>query len=248
MHRQDLISFLDTTLEPGRYKDYAPNGLQVEGAEQIRKVVTGVTASLALIEAAIEREADTILVHHGYFWKNEDARVVGVKQKRLKALLAHNINLIAYHLPLDGHLTLGNNAQLAEVLGLVPQGQAGDQNLLWHGRTQATAMAEDFCLDVSQRLGREALLLGPSGRVIKRVAWCTGGAQSFFADAIALGVDAFITGEVSEQQHHLAEETGIAFIAAGHHATERFGVRALGRHLAASTGLTVEFVDISNPV
>lgn len=248
MHRQDLISFLDTTLEPGRYKDYAPNGLQVEGAEQIRKVVTGVTASQALIEAAIERGADTILVHHGYFWKNEDPRVVGIKQKRLKALLTHNINLIAYHLPLDGHLTLGNNAQLAEILGLVPQGQASDQNLLWYGRTQATVMAEDFCLEVSQRLGREALLLGPSGRVIKRVAWCTGGAQGFFADAIALGVDAFITGEVSEQQHHLAEETGIAFIAAGHHATERFGVRALGQHLAASTGLAVEFVDISNPV
>jgi dinuclear metal center YbgI/SA1388 family protein len=248
MQRQDLTTFLDTILEPWRYKDYAPNGLQVEGGDDIRKVITGVTASQALINAALEREADAILVHHGYFWKNEDARIVGIKQKRLKALLLNDINLYAYHLPLDGHLTLGNNAQLAEVLGLIPEGQGSDQNLLWFGRAQASILAEDFCLEISQKLGREALLLGPSGRVIKRVAWCTGGAQSFFADAIALGVDAFITGEVSEPQHHLAEETGTTFIAAGHHATERFGIRALGRHLADATGLEVEFIDIFNPV
>jgi dinuclear metal center YbgI/SA1388 family protein len=248
MQRQDLIQYLDTLLEPWRYKDYAPNGLQVEGAECIRKIVTGVTASQALIEAAIQQQADAVLVHHGYFWKNEEARVVGIKHKRLKALLAHDINLIAYHLPLDGHPTLGNNAQLAALLGLEPEGQTGEQGLLWYGRPAASMNAAAFCKDVSRRLGREALLLGPAGRSVKRVAWCTGGAQGFFADAIAQGVDVFITGEVSEQQHHLAEESGVAFIAAGHHATERFGVKALGEHLQAQLGVAVKFVDLPNPV
>lgn len=248
MQRADLIQHLDSLLEPWRYKDYAPNGLQVEGRETIRKIVTGVTASQALIDAAIKRQADAILVHHGYFWKGEDARVVGIKQRRLKALLANDINLIAYHLPLDGHPTLGNNAQLAAMLALEPEGQAGEQNLLWYGRIPTPLPAAEFARAISQRLGREALLLGPAGRQIKRVAWCTGGAQGFFGDALALGVDAYITGEVSEQHHHLAEESGVAFIAAGHHATERFGIRALGAHLAQETGITVEFVDISNPV
>lgn len=248
MQRSELIALLDATLEPWRFKDYAPNGLQVEGRDTVRKIVTGVTASQALLDAALARGADAVLVHHGYFWKNEDARVTGVKRRRLKTLLAADLNLLAYHLPLDAHPTLGNNARLAEVLGLAPEGQGGEQGLLWHGRVDVPQSARDFAARVSARLGREPLLLGPADKTVRRVAWCTGGAQGFFADAVALGVDAFVTGEVSEQNLHLAEEYGVAFVAAGHHATERYGIEALGEFVARETGVEVEFVDLPNPV
>ncbi|RXZ43583.1 Nif3-like dinuclear metal center hexameric protein [Crenobacter cavernae] len=248
MQRSELIALLDATLEPWRFKDYAPNGLQVEGAGEVKKVVTGVTASQALLDEAVARGADAVLVHHGYFWKNEDARVTGIKRRRLKTLLENDINLVAYHLPLDAHPVLGNNARLAEVLGLTAEGQGGDQNLLWYGRAETVRNARDFADDLSARLGRETLLLGPQDKTIRRVAWCTGGAQGFFADAVALGVDAFITGEVSEQNLHLAEECGVAFIAAGHHATERYGIQALGEWLMQNSDATVEFVDLPNPV
>ena len=244
----EMQGLLDGWLEPWRYKDYAPNGLQVEGGAEVAKVVTGVTASQALIDAAAARSADAILVHHGYFWKGEDARVCGMKKQRIRTLLRHDISLLAYHLPLDGHLSLGNNAQLGQVLGLEPVGQAGEQGLLWHGGWRGGGDAQAFASHVSAALGRDAQLLGRQDKPVRKVAWCTGGAQGFFADAIALGVDAFITGEASEQNYHMAMECDVAFIAAGHHATERFGIQALGQHLAQFSGINVEFIDVSNPV
>ncbi|MDN0076645.1 Nif3-like dinuclear metal center hexameric protein [Crenobacter sp. SG2303] len=248
MQLTELIRLLDGTLEPWRFKDYAPNGLQVEGRAEVRKVLTGTTASQALIDAAIAEGADAILVHHGYFWKNEDARITGIKRVRLKALLEHDISLIAYHLPLDAHPTLGNNATLAEQLGLVAEGQTGDQGLLWYGRCTAPITAQSLVERVDTALTRPPLLLGDPARRIERVFWCTGGAQGFFEQAIAQGADVFITGEVSEQNYHIAEESGVAFIAAGHHATERYGVKALGDWLATETGLAVVHVDLANPV
>ncbi|QOZ82767.1 MULTISPECIES: Nif3-like dinuclear metal center hexameric protein [Chromobacterium] len=248
MELKALLSSLDTILEPWRFKDYAPNGLQVEGRPTVRKLVTGVTASQALIDEAALRGADAVLVHHGYFWKGEDARICGMKRQRVKALLEHDLSLLAYHLPLDAHLELGNNAMLGKVLDLDALGQGGEQGLLWHGSWRQGGSAVDFRGHVSACLGRDALLLGRADKPISRVAWCTGGAQSFFAEAIDLGVDAFITGEASEQNHHMAMECDVAFIAAGHHATERFGIKALGERMAQLHGISVEFVDISNPV
>ncbi|AXE35851.1 Nif3-like dinuclear metal center hexameric protein [Chromobacterium phragmitis] len=245
---RDLHGWLDGCLEPWRYKDYAPNGLQVEGRSEVRKVVTGVTASQALIDAAAERGADAILVHHGYFWKGEDASIRGMKKRRVASLLRNDISLLAYHLPLDGHLELGNNAQLGKLLGLAVAGQSGEQNLLWHGEWNAGGDAAALAAHVSDALGRSAQLLGRVDKPVRRVAWCTGGAQGFFSDAIALGVDVFITGEASEQNYHMAMESDVAFIAAGHHATERFGIKALGEHLAQVSGINVEFIDVFNPV
>ncbi|OHX20819.1 Nif3-like dinuclear metal center hexameric protein [Chromobacterium sphagni] len=244
----EMQGLLDGWLEPWRYKDYAPNGLQVEGRAEVGKVVTGVTASQALIDAAAARGADAILVHHGYFWKGEDARICGMKKQRIRTLLQHDISLLAYHLPLDGHLELGNNACLGQALGLAAQGQAGEQGLLWHGDWTGAGDAQAFAGHVSARLGRAAQLLGRPYKPVRKVAWCTGGAQGFFADAVALGVDAFITGEASEQNYHMAMESDVAFIAAGHHATERFGIKALGERLMQVSGINVEFIDVFNPV
>ncbi|MCW3479927.1 Nif3-like dinuclear metal center hexameric protein [Neisseriaceae bacterium JH1-16] len=248
MQLTELIRLLDAQLEPWRFKDYAPNGLQVEGRAEVKKVLTGTTASQALIDAAIAEGADAILVHHGYFWKNEDARIVGIKRARLKALLEHDISLIAYHLPLDAHPTLGNNATLAERLGLIVEGQTGEQGLLWYGRCTVPTTAQSLTEQVDVALARPPLLLGDPARRIERVCWCTGGAQGYFEQAIALGADAFITGEVSEQNYHIAEESGVVFLAAGHHATERYGVRALGDWLAQETGLDVNHAELKNPV
>lgn len=248
MQLPQLIASIDEWLEPWRYQDYAPNGLQIEGRAEVRHIITGVTASQALIDVAIARRADAILVHHGYFWKGEDARLVGMKRARVAKLLQHDISLIAYHLPLDGHAELGNNATLAKRLGWQVEGQTGEQGLLWHGRWPAAATAAELAEAISLGLGRQAMLLGPAERPVRRLAWCTGGAQSFFQEAIRLGVDAFVTGEVSEQCFHLANEYGVAFIAAGHHVTERYGVQALGEKVSHLPGITVEFVDLFNPV
>lgn len=248
MQRSDVLQALDSVLEPWRFKDYCPNGLQVEGRADIRRIVTGVTASAALIDAAIALQADAILVHHGYFWKNEDPRVLGMKKSRLAQLLAHDINLIAYHLPLDAHPTLGNNATLARVLGITPLGQGGEQNLLWRGELAQPMRLADWADQVQRQLGRAPLALGAADKRIRQVAWCTGGAPGMLADAVALGVDAYLTGEASEPCAHIAAETGVAFVAAGHHATERYGVQALGEHLAQTLGLDVRWVDIDNPI
>lgn len=244
----DLINYLDQILEPERFQDYAPNGLQVEGRAEVARLVTGVTASQALIDAAVCSNADAILVHHGYFWRGEKAVLNGAKKRRVSELLRHDISLIAYHLPLDVHPVFGNNATLAARLGIQVDGQEGDQRLLWYGHLNNAMSAEGWVEQLSQQLGRQALLLGNAEKRVSRIAWCTGGGQHFFDEAIRLGVDMFLTGEVSEQNYHLAMETETVFVAAGHHATERYGVQALGEHLAMKCQIDVEFIDSPNPV
>ena len=245
--RNELLRGLDGLLQPERFKDYGPNGLQVEGKDSIQRIVSGVTASRALIEAAIAARADALFVHHGLFWRGQDGRIVGWMKERLRLLLAHDISLFAYHLPLDAHPDLGNNAQLGRVLGWQADQRFGEQEL---GCVAPAAFADAQALaaHVERVLGRAATLVpGDSTRAIRRVAWCTGGAQGFFEAAIAAGADAFITGEISEPQAHLARETGVAFIAAGHHATERYGAPAVAAHMAAQYGLEHQFIDIANP-
>ena len=246
--REELRAFLDKELEVARFRDYCPNGLQVEGGAQVRRIVCGVTASQAMIEAAIERQADALLVHHGWFWKSEDGRVTGFRKQRMARLLAHDINLFAYHLPLDAHPVLGNNAQLATRLGWTVEGRFAEQEIGFFGVSPAPTSAGELVRHVSRTLGRDAQLIGDMERVVKRVAWCSGGAQDYFEDALATGADLFLSGEISEQTVHLARETGMAFLAAGHHATERYGVMALGQHVVARFGIECEFIDIHNPV
>ena len=240
----------DRYLNSGRINDYCPNGLQVEGRPQVRRIVSGVTASQALIDAAVEAEADVLLVHHGYFWKGENPCVVGMKQRRLKTLLANDISLLVYHLPLDLHPEVGNNVQLAAQLGITVEGALEPDNprtvgLL--GSLGEAMSARDFARRVQETLGREPLLVD-SGQMIRRVGWCTGGGQGYIDQAIAAGVDLYLTGEASEQTFHSARENGISFIAAGHHATERYGVQALGDYLARHFALEHLFIDCPNPI
>ena len=251
MKREELARYLDELLESARFRDYCPNGLQVEGREEVRRIVAGVSASQGLIDTAIARGADTLLVHHGWFWRGEDGRVTGVRKRRLQAMLRHDINLIAYHLPLDGHAELGNNAQLARLMGWRSEGRFGEQDVGWHGCTREPSSLMELQREIAAKLQREPLVVGDgpaSGRKLKRIAWCSGGAQNLFEQAIALGVDAYVSGEISEPAVHLARESGVAFIAAGHHATERGGVKALAAHVAGRFGLDCEFVDLDNPV
>lgn len=248
MQREELRSYLDVLLDAARFRDYCPNGLQVEGRADIRRVVCGVTASQALVDAAIERQADALLVHHGWFWKGEDGRVSGYRKQRLASLLAHDISLFAYHLPLDAHPTLGNNAQLALRLGWEITGRFAEQEIGFVGVPPAPTFSGELALQVEMQLGRKPLLVGAPAREVKRIAWCSGGAQSYFEDALATGADIFVSGEISEQTVHLARETGMAYLAAGHHATERYGVMALGAHVQQTCGIECMFVDIDNPV
>lgn len=246
--RTTLLSTLDALLQPERFKDYGPNGLQVEGRADVHTLVSGVTASLALIEAAIAAKADAILVHHGLFWRGYDGRVTGWMRQRLGLLLAHNINLFAYHLPLDAHPELGNNAQLGQVLGLAADTRFGEQQLGFLGAAPADlSTAQDLAYRVQTRLGRTVTLVSGGTQPLRRIAWCTGGAQGYFEDAIAAGADAFLTGEISEPQAHYARECGVAYIACGHHASERYGAPAVGAHVAAQLGLSHQFIDIDNP-
>ncbi len=246
-----LLGAFDQLLQPELFKDYGPNGLQVEGKAEVRKIVSGVTASLALIEAAIAADADAIFVHHGLFWRGQDGRVTGWMKQRLGLLLAHDINLYAYHLPLDAHPELGNNAQLGLRLGLKADRHFGDNQLgFLGGRSGAEDgfdTAESLASHVKNTLNRPVTLVGRAQGAIKNIAWCTGGAQGYFEDAIAAGADAFITGEISEPQAHYAREMGVAFIACGHHASERYGAPAVAAHVAAQFGLAHEFIDIDNP-
>jgi dinuclear metal center YbgI/SA1388 family protein len=248
MKREELVSYLDRLLEPTKFKDYCPNGLQVEGRGEVGRIVAGVTASQALLDAAVARGADAVLVHHGYFWKGDDGRVTGIRRQRLGTLINHDINLLAYHLPLDAHPEFGNNAQLALGLGWLPEARFGEQDIAWLGMLAEPADLATVSGNVARLLGREPLVIGEAGRPVRRIAWCSGGAQGYFEQAIALGVDAYISGEISEQTVHLARESGVAYIAAGHHATERGGVQALAAHLSEKFGLDCEFVDIENPV
>jgi len=250
--REDLVKQLNRMLKVDQFNDYCPNGLQVEGARTVRRLVSGVTASQALIEAAITRQADTILVHHGYFWKGEPAPVTGMKKQRLKLLLEHNINLLAYHLPLDSHAEFGNNVQLGRVLDLPVSGELMKQNNQVMGLfadLDEPISGKDLAGRLNDRLGRDALHIAPaSDKQIRRIAWCTGGAQSYIHRAVEIGADAYISGEVSEPTFHTACELGIHYYAAGHHATERYGAKALGEWLASEYDLEHEFVDIDNPV
>ena len=248
MKREELVDYLDGLLVPGKFRDYCPNGLQVEGRSEVVRLVAGVSASQALLDAAAARNADAILVHHGYFWKGEDGRVTGIRRQRLSTLLANNINLLAYHLPLDAHPELGNNAQLAQRLGWVPEGRFGEQDIAWLGSLAEPCDLGAVESKVAQVLGRRPLVIGDAARPIRRIGWCSGGAQGYFEQAIALGVDAYLSGEISEQTVHLARESGVAYIAAGHHATERYGVQALAEHLGRQFGIACEFVDLDNPV
>lgn len=245
---QELVARLDGLLEPGRFRDYAPNGLQVEGRATVSKVVTGVTACQALLDRAVAEGADAVLVHHGYFWRNEAQPVIGLKRRRIATLINHDMSLLAYHLPLDAHPEVGNNAGLGRAMGVVTSHFFGEQSLGCAGELPGSLDAGGLARRLAVTLGREPLLLGDPRRPVGRVGWCTGGAQGYFADAIAAGVDVFVTGEVSEACAHLAQESGVAFIAAGHHATERFGVCSLAAWLAADVGLDCRFIDIPNPV
>ncbi len=247
--RDTLLSVCNDLLQPQLFKDYCPNGLQVEGRSEVKKIVSGVTASLAFIQAAIEQGADTLLVHHGLFWRGHDGAVTGWLKQRLALLLAHDINLLAYHLPLDAHEQLGNNAQLGLHMGWLANGRFGDQRIGWLGTPDGGSIdASQLQLQLETKLNRKAVAVVPdASRNIKRIAWCTGGAQSWFEAAIAAGADAFVTGEISEPQAHLAHETGVAFFACGHHATERYGAPALATHVAGQLGVDHVFIDISNP-
>lgn len=246
-----LVAYLDELLQPELFKDYCPNGLQVEGKTSITTLVTGVTANQALIDAAIDLKADAILVHHGFFWKNEPACLVGMKYRRIKALLMHDISLIAYHLPLDAHLQFGNNAQLGELLEIEDMTTfpvESGLNIGFLGKLKTPASSEQFAALLTKTLSREPLHIKPNDQFIRTVAWCTGGAQDYILQAVEQNADAYITGEISERTVHIANEANIHFFAAGHHATERYGVKALGDHLSEKFQLNHHFVDIENPV
>ena len=251
--RQVLLDRFDQLLEPGRFRDYGPNGLQVEGRAKIGRIVSGVTASLALIEAAVQQGADALFVHHGLFWRGQDGRVTGWMRQRLARLLAHDINLFAYHLPLDAHPELGNNAQLARQLGLQAlegaAGRFGENGLgfLGHCLAGVVASPQDLARRIESALGRPVTLVAGRGGPMARIAWCTGGAQGYFESALAAGAQVYITGEISEPQAHLARETGVSFIACGHHASERYGAPAVAAFVAAEFGLSHTFIDIDNP-
>jgi dinuclear metal center YbgI/SA1388 family protein len=247
VQRRELEVYLATLLAVDTFRDYGPNGLQVEGRAEVRMLVSGVTASLALIDAAIERGADAILVHHGLFWRGHDGRLTGWLRERVARLITHGINLFAYHLPLDAHAQWGNNVQLGRVLGLQADARFGEQQLGFIGPAGALADADRLAAAAAQGLGRTPVLVPGDGRPLSRIAWCTGGAQGYFEAAIAAGADAYLTGEISEPQAHIARETGVAFLACGHHATERYGAPALAAHVAERFGLAHHFIDIPNP-
>lgn len=247
----ELVGYLDDFLSVAKIKDYCPNGLQVEGGSEVKIIIGGVTASQALIDAAIAKEADAILVHHGYFWKGENERITGIKRKRIKALLENDISLLAYHLPLDVHERVGNNVTLAQRLGISitgPLDPNSTRSIGLAGELDSAMSVEAFKAHVSKALDRECVHIGSESREIKTVAWCTGAAQGMIEQAVELGVDAYISGEISEPTVHIARENGIHYFSAGHHATERYGVQALGAELQEQFGINFEFVDIDNPV
>lgn len=251
MNLYALETYLNKLLNIGKFRDYGPNGLQVEGRAEVKRIVTGVTASQALLDAAVELNADAVLVHHGYFWKNESAVIRGMKKRRIATLLQHDISLFGYHLPLDAHPELGNNAQLAKLLGIVTEGVMDERELQGVGNIGSLPepqSLETFGTHVERVLGRKPMLIPGGNKPIRRIAWCTGGGQGYIQQAYELGADAYLSGEISEHTVHSARENGIHYIAAGHHATERYGIKALGEHLAAQLGLEQVFLDMDNPV
>lgn len=248
--RDSLSQYLAQELQIARFRDYCPNGLQVEGRSDIRRIVSGVTACQALLDKALDLEADAVLVHHGYFWRGEEMRVLGYKKRRLQTLLKHDINLFAYHLPLDAHPSLGNNAQLAALLDLQMESQFAEDNLACLGRCTLPHLhtVAQFVQHVQARLGRAPTLIGDPEQALGKIAWCTGAAQSMLAQAIDAGAQLYLSGEISEPTVHLAREAQVGYLACGHHATERYGVQALGQMLQDQFGIEHVFVDIDNPV
>jgi len=244
----EIVEYTDNLLQVSQYKDYCPNGLQIEGSDRVNKIVSGVTASQALLDAAVAAGADLVLVHHGYFWKGEKPVITGMRKRRINTLLSNNISLLAYHLPLDAHSEYGNNAGLAEKLGLQVTGSLNPEGIGQVGKLDKSTSSDEFAGHIEHVLGRQPTLISGGDRPIQSVAWCTGAAQSYFEQAIDKGVDAYISGEISEQTVHLARESGVYYIAAGHHATERYGVQLLGKHLVEKFGLEHEFIDIDNPI
>lgn len=248
---KELLTYLDQCLQPGQFRDYCPNGLQVEGRPQVARLATGVTASQKLLDAAVTWGADAILVHHGYFWRGERAEVVGMKRRRLATLLCNEVSLLAYHLPLDAHPELGNNAILGQLLGVretapLQPGEPGSVGSI--GILPEPIAAGELVARLQQLTGRPALHVGDAGEPVRRIAWCTGAAQGYIEAAVAAGADIYVTGEASEQTVHIAREEGVHFVAAGHHATERFGVQALGEHLATRFSLAHQYIEVDNPV
>lgn len=244
----ELNRYLSQYLHLSEFNDYCPNGLQVEGKSEVNKIVTGVTASMALLNQAHAAKADAILVHHGYFWRNEPQVVIGIKRHRLQFLLSHEINLFAYHLPLDAHPEIGNNVMLGKQLGLNIAGFLDDKNMMPYAELDSSISLKTLLNQISSKLNREALLIGNETREVIKIAWCTGAAQNYLEQAVDYGVDVFISGEISEQTVHLSRESDTAYIAAGHHATERYGIQALGEHLAKKFNLKHEFIEVENPV
>ena len=241
-----LVKAMDDLLQPFRFVDYAPNGLQVEGSSQVKHLVTGVSASQALIDQAVAQNADMLLVHHGFFWQNEDPRIIDMKYRRLRAILNNNINLVSYHLPLDAHLEYGNNAQLAKRLNLKIEG-VHDNTYVFYGSLQQQTTAQSFANKIEQALARKPLLIQGNNRPIQKVVWCSGAGQKYITEAANFGADCFLSGEISETTTHLARELEINYFACGHHATERYGVKALGEYLANKFKIKHSFIDIDNP-
>ena len=249
MRLNELEIYVNQLLDIAHFRDYCPNGLQVEGRSEIRQLVSGVTASFPLLQAAVDLGADAVLVHHGYFWRGEDPCLINMKRRRIGLLIEHDVSLLAYHLPLDAHAELGNNTQLARRMGFIETGRFGDQHIAMQGTllSQVSTLRE-LRTNIEQVLSRKPLVIGDDAKLVRRIAWCTGGAQGYFDEAIRLGVDAFVTGEISEQNVHAARESGVAFISAGHHATERYAIQALGEHISHKFDITHQFIDIDNPV
>lgn len=247
MQRQHLIKILDDLLHPELFKDYAPNGLQVEGKSEISRIVTAVSATQNVLDQALALKADALLVHHGWFWRGENPAVVTTKYRRLKTLMSGEINLVAYHLPLDAHVTLGNNAQMAKLLAATDVIQGGENSFIWSGLVSPITVQRLAC-HLEKNLNRPPLVLGDQTKTVSRLAWCSGAAEDFFEEAIAIGADAYISGEATERTTHLARETHVPFLVCGHHATERLGIKALSDWLSENHGLECIFVDDENPI
>ncbi len=248
MQLSRVCEFCDEYLRISEFDDYCPNGLQIESIDEVNHIVAGVTASLALIDAAIEVGADTLLVHHGYFWKGESEAITGFKGRRIRRLIHNNINLLAYHLPLDAHPEVGNNAQLAKIMGWSVDGRFGEHDIIFRGVLPKPKSLDALSADIATRLGSKPLSISAGEKPVRSLAWCSGGAQSYIEQAAEQGVDAFVSGEVSEKTFHFAREAGIHYIAAGHHATEQYGVQALASVIAERFGVKQQYIDIANPV